>query len=76
MLNCILQWTGAVFIILGHLLNTLDIDGYNIVAFFLGTIAFLAWSLRVGNRPQLTVNLVAITVCAAGLYRVFVYDSI
>jgi len=71
-----LQWIGAAFIILGHVLNTLNIDGYNIAAFLMGTLAFLAWSLRVGNRPQTTVNIVAITVCATGLYRVFFYDSI
>ncbi len=70
-LNDMLQWAGAVFIIAGHLLNALAIDGYNIAAFAVGTVAFLAWSLRVANKPQLVVNVVAMTVCTIGLFRAF-----
>ena len=70
-LNEVLQWTGAVFIIAGHLLNALGIDGYNIAAFTVGTVAFMAWSVRVANKPQMTVNVVAITVCTVGLFRAF-----
>ena len=67
--NEVLQWVGAVFIILGHTLNAIGADGWNILAFTLGTIAFLIWTVRVANKPQLTVNVVAITVCALGLWR-------
>ncbi|NDD79090.1 MAG: hypothetical protein EBZ41_04420 [Actinobacteria bacterium] len=45
--NEVLQWTGALFIIAGHVLNTINLDGWNILAFFIGTIAFMAWALRV-----------------------------
>lgn len=69
--NDTLQWTGALFIIAGHILNALGIDGYNIVAFTLGTAAFMTWAIRVANKPQTLVNVVAIAVCALGLFRAF-----
>jgi hypothetical protein len=71
LINSILQWIGALFIIAGHILNSMGADGYNIAAFAVGTIAFLAWSIRVANKPQTLVNAVAITVCTAGLFRVY-----
>jgi hypothetical protein len=72
--NEALQWAGAVAIIAGHLLNAAgpELYPYNILAFVLGTVFFLAWAFRVGNRPQLLVNLVAITIGAAGLFRALV----
>ena len=68
--NEVLQWVGAAFIIAGHVLNALGIDGYNIAAFMLGTVAFMTWAVRVANKPQVLVNVVAMVVCGAGLYRV------
>lgn len=70
----VLQWAGALFIIAGHLLNTLleyefDIRPWNIAAFTIGTVFFLIWSLRVMNRPQMAVNVVAITIGVLGLFR-------
>lgn len=69
--NEILQWIGAVFIIAGHSLNAVGPAAYpyNIIAFFVGTLFFLTWCLRVGNRPQLLVNVVAFAIGATGLYR-------
>ena len=71
MLNSILQWVGAAFIIAGHVLNAMGADGYNIAAFTIGTMAFGAWAIRVANKPQILVNAVAITVCVVGLYRAY-----
>ena len=71
MLNSILQWVGAAFIIAGHVLNAMGADGYNIAAFTIGTIAFMAWAIRVANTPQTLVNVVAIVVCGIGLFRVY-----
>jgi len=67
--NDIIQWTGAVFIIIGHICNARGPDAYpwNIVAFTLGTVAFLTWTVRVLNRPQMVVNVVAIVTCVIGL---------
>ena len=63
-----------MFIIAGHSLNAVGpaVYPYNIVAFFIGTILFLIWSLRVSNRPQLLVNVVALSIGATGLFRAFV----
>ena len=73
-LNELLQWVGAVFIIAGHSLNAVGPAAYpyNVLAFFVGTILFLIWSLRVQNRPQLLVNVVALSIGATGLFRAFV----
>ncbi len=74
-INDLLQWAGALFIIAGHLLNTAgaDVHGdrWNILAFALGTVCFLAWTVRVANRPQMLVNVVAIATCTVGLFKAF-----
>lgn len=72
-INDVLQWSGAVFIIAGHSLNAMgpSVYPYNILAFFLGTVLFMAWSIRVANKPQLLVNLVALTIGATGLFKAF-----
>jgi len=72
-INDILQWTGAVFIIAGHSLNAMgpSVYPYNILAFFVGTILFMAWTIRVANRPQLMVNIVALVIGASGLVKAF-----
>jgi hypothetical protein len=70
-INDVLQWTGAVFIIAGHSLNAVGPTAYpyNILAFFLGTILFMTWSIRVANRPQLMVNIVALSIGFMGLAK-------
>jgi hypothetical protein len=71
--NDILQWTGAVAIIAMHVLNALGPEAYpyNIIAAFVGTVAFLAWTIRVRNVPQFTVNVIALTIGFVGLYKAF-----
>lgn len=72
-INEILQWTGAVFIIAGHSLNAVGPEAYpyNILAFFVGTVLFMAWSIRVANKPQLLVNIVALAIGLTGLAKAF-----
>lgn len=72
--NEALQWSGAVAIIAGHLLNAIGPEAYpyNILTFFIGTLLFLAWAVRVKNRPQLMVNLVAIAIGAVGLFKALI----
>ena len=72
-INEILQWSGAVFIIAGHSLNAVGPAAYpyNILAFFLGTVLFMAWSIRVANKPQLLVNIVALGIGLTGLVKAF-----
>jgi hypothetical protein len=69
--NDILQWTGAVAIIAMHVLNAMGPEAYpyNIIAAFVGTVAFLAWTIRVRNLPQFTVNVIALVIGLWGLYR-------
>ena len=66
-----LQWTGAVAIIAGHVLNAIGpaVYPYNIAVFTVGTVAFLAWALRVANKPQAVVNVVALAIGLVGLYN-------
>jgi hypothetical protein len=72
-INETLQWTGAVFIIAGHSLNAVGPAAYpyNILAFVVGTILFMAWSIRVANKPQLLVNIVALAIGLTGLVKAF-----
>jgi hypothetical protein len=67
--NDIIQWIGAVSIIVGHVCNAIGPDAYpwNIVAFTLGTAMFLTWAIRAKNHPQMAVNTVALVTCAIGL---------
>jgi len=72
-LNETLQWIGALFIIAGHSLNAIGPAAYpyNIVTFFIGTIMFLIWTIRVANKPQMVVNLVAVGIGLTGLVKAF-----
>lgn len=68
-----LQWLGAVAIIAGHVLNAIgpSMYPYNIVVFAVGTLAFLAWAVRVRNRPQAVVNVVSLAIGLVGLFKAF-----
>lgn len=69
--NDTLQWAGAVAIIAMHVLNALGPDyyPYNIYAAFVGTVLFLAWTVRVRNAPQFTVNVIALGIGFAGIWK-------
>jgi hypothetical protein len=69
-----LQWTGAVAIIAGHVLNAVGpaVYPYNIAVFAVGTVAFLAWAIRVANKPQAVVNVVALAIGLVGLYNAYI----
>ena len=71
--NDILQWLGAVAIILMHVLNAMGPEAYpyNIIAAFVGTVLFLAWTIRVRNAPQFTVNVIALVIGFAGIWKAF-----
>ncbi len=70
-INEILQWAGAVFIVAGHSLNAVGpaVYPYNILTFFIGTLLFLAWTIRVANKPQMFVNLVSVAIGFTGLVK-------
>jgi hypothetical protein len=66
-----LQWAGAVAIIAGHVLNSIGprMYPYNILVFAVGTVLFLTWAIRLGNKPQAVVNVVALAIGLVGLYN-------
>ena len=70
----LLQWAGAVAIIAGHVLNSIgpSMYPYNIAVFAVGTVAFLAWAIRVRNKPQMLVNVVAFAIGVVGLVKAFI----
>jgi hypothetical protein len=69
--NDTLQWLGAAAIILMHVLNALGPEyyPYNIYAAFVGTVLFLTWTVRVRNAPQFTVNVIALAIGLAGIWK-------
>jgi hypothetical protein len=72
-LNDAIQWVGAVFIIGGHSLNAIgpSVYPYNILVFMVGTTLFLTWSIRVVNKPQMLVNVIALFIGLSGVIRAF-----
>lgn len=69
--NELLQWLGAVTIIIGHTLNAIGpvVYPYNIVAFTIGTVLFLTWAFRISSKPQLLVNIVSLAISVIGLIK-------
>ncbi len=71
-INSALQWTGTCFILLMYVLmnffRELQLDA---LAGLLGGLCYFAWTVRVANMPQMLVNVVAITVCSVGLFKVY-----
>ena len=71
--NNLLQWAGTVCLLTMYVLMSFfpHLHPYNIAAGVAGGLFYLAWTLRVRNRPQLIVNVVAITIGLAGLYKYY-----
>jgi hypothetical protein len=70
-INNALQWTGTVCLLGMYTLMSFfpHLHPWNIVCGVLGGACYLAWTLRVRNQPQLLVNVVAIAIGLAGLYK-------
>jgi hypothetical protein len=70
----LLQWAGTLCLLAMYVLMSFfpQLHPWNIVAGVCGGVCYLAWTIRVKNRPQLIVNAVAITIGLAGLYRAWV----
>jgi hypothetical protein len=71
MLNNILQWAGTTALLCMYILMSFypHLHPWNIVCGVLGGLLYLAWCIRVRNSPQLVVNLVAIAIGLAGLFK-------
>lgn len=69
--NEVLQWAGTVCLLTMYVLMSFypDLRPWNIVAGIMGGACYLAWCVRVANKPQMIVNGVALLIGLAGLYR-------
>jgi hypothetical protein len=67
----LLQWAGTVCLLAMYVLMSFfpHLHPWNIVAGVLGGACYLAWTVRVANKPQMLVNGVAIAIGLAGLYN-------
>jgi hypothetical protein len=72
-LNEIIQWTGTAFILMMYLVMNLFPQLILFIQAFglAGAICFFAWTVRVKNYPQMTINAVAMTLCVVGLLKHF-----
>jgi hypothetical protein len=71
--NQTLQWLGTAALITMYVLMSFfpELHPWNIVAGFTGGTLFLIWTIRVGNRPQMIVNLAGAGIALAGIVRYF-----
>jgi hypothetical protein len=72
-LNEMIQWAGtACFMVMYSIMSFFpECHPWNILAGTAGSILYLIWSLRVVNKPQVITNLVGLTICLVGLYKVW-----
>ena len=66
-----IQWVGTGCLLTMYTLMSFDVYPWNILAGFMGGVCYLIWSIRVANKPQLVTNIVALTICAFGLFKAF-----
>ena len=70
--NNIIQWVGTFFILAMYVLMNFFRDlGLDPLCGLLGGLCYALWAYRVANKPQMLVNVVAITVCVIGLFKAF-----
>lgn len=68
----IIQWVGTFFILAMYvLMNFFRELGLDPVCGLLGGVCYALWAYRAANKPQMLVNVVAITVCVMGLVKAF-----
>ena len=70
-IDAVLQWSGTVCLLTMYTLMSFfpHLHPWNIVAGLCGGACYLAWTLRVRNKPQMLVNGVAMAIGLAGLYK-------
>lgn len=70
-LNDALQWAGTVSLLTMYVLMSFypHLHPWNIVAGLCGGACYLAWTVRVRNKPQMIVNGVALAIGLAGLFK-------
>jgi hypothetical protein len=71
MLNNMLQWAGTACLLTMYVLMSFfpQLHPWNIVCGLLGGVLYFIWTIRVANKPQMIVNVVAIALCIVGLFK-------
>ena len=69
--NEIIQWVGTVFVLTMYVLMNFypELDHWISLAALCGSSMYFIWTVRVRNYPQMVINVVAITLCVAGLIK-------
>ena len=72
-INEILQWSGTASFMSMYVLMSFfeELRPWSIIAGLIGGLLYLAWSIRVANKPQIITNIVGALVCTAGLVKYF-----
>jgi len=71
--NELIQWMGTAFVLSMYAVMNLAPEHTVYIQLFglLGAASFFVWTIRVNNRPQMLINVVAIALCVTGLFRHF-----
>lgn len=71
LVNDLLQWTGTVCLLVMYTLMSFypHLHPWNIVAGVCGGACYLAWTVRVANKPQMIVNGVALVIGLSGIFK-------
>lgn len=71
--NEIIQWVGTGFVLAMYAIMNLapHLAPWNLIMGLCGSIAYFIWTVRVANKPQMLINIVAMTLCVAGLIKHF-----
>ena len=71
MLNQAIQWVGTIFVLLMYAAMNLLPDQQQLVQLcgLAGAFSYFIWTVRVRNWPQMTINVVAMTLCVVGLLK-------
>lgn len=70
-INNILQWLGTAFLMAMYVIMSFfpDLHPWNLVVGTLGGMCYLAWTIRVANKPQMIVNGMGVFITLLGLYK-------
>ena len=66
-MNRALGWLGCLFVCVGAIAVTLEIDPFNIYALNAGAIVYAVWGYRTKQWNQVTVNIFLIAVYSFGV---------
>jgi hypothetical protein len=71
--NELIQWIGTGFVLAMYAIMNLapELAPWNLIAGLCGSIMYFIWTVRVKNRPQMLINVVAMTLCVLGLFKHF-----